>query len=140
MRRIRAERGRPLENALGKWVPDPIGICIFHRFAHPVGPWVDRLADEWVGVKNERMVRLFDIRAIGQSVPGQLPELVVEAVQYLNTLDPYLLNHFLVEVVQELLPRIALSDGDLLLQLVLQLVELELDLLGCPAFLVYARD
>src|SRR5262249_25623253 len=52
------------------------------------------------------------------------------------TLDTHPLYHFLVEVVEKFLTRIALSFGNFSLQLPLELVELELNLFWCAALLV----
>src|SRR5215475_10783612 len=55
-------------------------------------------------------------------------------------LDTHPLYHFLVEVIEKFLTRIALSFGNLGLQFPLELVELELNLLWCAAHLVNSGD
>ena len=70
----------------------------------------------------------------------QPPELCQVSIEHGVALDPDLLDDFLVEIIQQLLARVALRGLDVRLELPLQLIELELDLLRCSTFLVDRGD
>ena len=78
---------------------------------------------------------------VGSQVkPRQLPEPVLEAVRDSPRSDAHLLDDFLIEVVEQLLPGVAGLSAISRFQFVLELVELELDLLRRAALLVDGGD
>ena len=66
--------------------------------------------------------------------------MIVEAVEHRVAVHAHSLHDLLVEVVEQHLAGIALAAADLGLEVELELVELELDLLGRAALLVDAGD
>src|SRR5450756_2048467 len=117
-----------------------VGVGVLYPLGHAVGPRVDRLPREGIGVEHEAEAVLGEARVIGEHVPRETPELVVEAVEHRAAVHAHLLDDLLIEVVEELLAGIALAAADLGLEVELELVELELDLLGRAALLVDAGD
>jgi hypothetical protein len=77
---------------------------------------------------------------IGEHVSREPPELIIESVEHGGAVDAHPLNNILIEVVEQLLACIALAGADLGLEVTLELVELELDLLGRATLLVDAGD
>ena len=140
LRRRRLQLPRPREHALRQRVTHAVGVGVLHALGHAVRPRVDGLAREGIGVQHEAVAALGEARVVGEHVPREPPELVVEAVEHRVAVDAHLLHDLLVEVVEQLLPGVPLAAGDLGLEVELQLVELELDLLRGAALLVDVGD
>ena len=70
-----------------------------------------------MAMEHEAEVRIFKARVVAQQVASESPEALVETIEHILALDAYLLDHFLIEIVEELLPRVALTFCDLRLQL-----------------------
>ncbi len=101
---------------------------------------MNRFAREGVGAKREAVPRFAEVGIVREDVACDCPELLVEAIKGVKTRHPYLLDNLLIEVIEELLARVALAECDLFPELVLQFIELKLDLLWSPALLVDISD
>ena len=136
LRRGRRERATEIQDVLCQQVADAVGVGVVDPLAHAVGPGVDGVGREGVVEQEEAVLGVVEPGVLAQHVPRQPPQALVETVEHVQALDAYLLDDLLVEVVEQLFARVLLAGGDLVGELALQLVELELDLLGGPALLV----
>ena len=57
----------------------------------------------------------------------------MKAIKRPGAVDPYPLDDFLIEVVEQLLMRLGLSFSNIAFKVLLELVELKTDLLWCSA-------
>ena len=64
----------------------------------------------------------------------------MEAIKRPGAVDPYPLDNFLIEVVEQLLVRLGLGLSNVAFKVLLELVELKTDLLRRPALLVNRDD
>ena len=119
---------------------DAVGVGVLDVLAQAIRAGVDRLAGKGIGMQHEAVAVVVELGVVGEQVPGEPPEPVVEAVEQAVALDADLLDDFLVEVVEQLLAGVPLAGGDFGFQFLLKLVELELNLLRRAAFLVDGGD
>src|SRR6185503_12505594 len=121
-------------------MPHSIGVRVAVALSHSIRTRVDGLSRKRVRVQRKAEPAIVEAREVGEHVASQSPELLVEPVEHGPTLNLDLLNDLLIEVVEQLLTSVILPDRDLGLQVLLQFVELKLDLLGRPAFLIDAGN
>ena len=88
----------PLQNPLGEWVTDAIGVCVFNVFPHSVGAGVDDLALEWIRSKREFVTGGCEVRVVSQIVASDLPETVIKPIKDAFRVDPDTLDNLLVEI------------------------------------------
>ena len=117
-------------------MPDPVGVGILNPFAKPVRAGVNPLALKRVALQNERIPAVIKA-GIGAKIEARnLPEPLLKAIKVVSAADADLLDHLLVEIVQELLPRLFSLVVDFGFEVLLELVKLEADLLRSAALLV----
>src|SRR5579884_335329 len=119
---------------------DTVGIGILDTLAETVGAGVNAFALERVPLQHERIAAVIEPRIGTKVIPGDLPQPFFETVEIVAAANTHLLDHFLVEVVQQLLPRFLALVADLRFEVYLKLVELEGNLFRRAALLVNGDD
>ena len=128
------------ENSLRQWMSYPVRIDIIDSLAEAIGTRVNPLTFKRVPLQHERVPALVEAGIGAEIEAGYLPEPLLKAIEIVAAADADLFDNFLVEIIQELLPRFFSFVVDLGFEVLLELIELEADLLRCTAFLVNGND
>src|ERR1700687_1765641 len=128
------------ENSLRQRSPDPVGIGILDPLAEAIGTRVNALSFERVSLQHERVPALVKARVGTEIEARYLPEPLFKAIKVIPAADADLFDNFLVEIVQELLPRRFSFVVNFRLKIVLELVKFEADLLRGSALLINRDD
>lgn len=123
-----------------KWVANAIGVGVFNVLAKPIRSRMNRFTGERISGQLETVLVTVELRERVEQIPSENPEPFIEAVEQIAALNADLFNDFLIEVVEKFLAGIALPFGNLGIEFLLKLVELELNLLWRAAFLIDARN
>jgi hypothetical protein len=121
-------------------MPYPVRIGILNPLAETIRTGVNPLPFKRVSLQHERVATVIEA-GIGAEIEARyLPEPLCEAVEIVAAADADLFDHLLVEIVQELFPRLFSLVVDFRFQVLLKLIELEADLLRRAALLVNRDD